>query len=736
MNFKTTLVLLVLLIAVGGYFFFIEWGKPSGYDLRERQRSADSDSGLGKPVFDDDALTADSIRVIQIDHGGQAVTVTREEDGWYQTAPVRFALEGLIAQEVARQFANLRAVQRLEPGDPATPTTQQMGLDKPRAVVTVHVGDKQWTLHLGRLTLGGRGYVQVDGADTVYVVDAFLHGVVLDQPITQWRTKSLNLPQASGAEHIELHQKDGVIGLSKVDGRWRFDHQGQGIQRASAEAVQDLVLAVGRLGIEKFIADNPDDLVTYGLDRPTMTFVIQTPPPAPTDTYPPDQPAAPTTHTLRIGNTDLQGAARYAVLTQDGEQASVVFTLNAGSAEALATTPDKLRDPRVIVARQQDIRELVVQQDSATTLNLIRDPQQGYRYGDPAPGYGVDFSTANALTQALCSLESTRFTTDLTTLGEPFATVQLTLATGDGQVSFSIYNFGEDSAVVTEGESVGYTVRASDLETLLGTAMGLRDRSVLDLKPKQIAAVKLRRDGDGELVFLPTDEQPGWLLDADPRFEQEDFASLIASLSPLRAQRWLSEQVTPSDDWITWTIEPVGGAPITLRVDPADGRATMSGLDSAFVLPRPTVEKLNAEYRERTVLTMSADQIESVTVTGAETGVTITRDGQRFVTDLQGEIDQAVAAGVFDTLAGLRAERYVRPLHLRPEDIDFTIEFKASEDVPRAPAVIRFVGMQGYQTTVALDELPVTGPMRWFTLSPEDIRKLRAPLSDIETPIK
>jgi Domain of unknown function (DUF4340) len=732
MNYKTTLALLLMLALVGGYYYVFERDQISGYEARQQQQADLSEKDPGTPVFDDENLTVSAIDRIDITRSGQTASMVKEEGQWLQTKPVRFALESYAPSAIAENFVRLRYLQRYQAGDPDAPTTEQMGLDEPRAVVTVLAGEKSWTLKLGKLSVGRRGYVQIDGDDSIYAVDSALHGAVLDENITQWRSKSLNVPQASGVERIGLIQSDGEIGLNRIDGRWRIQSSGDGVQRASDEAVAGFVSAIDRLWISDFTEDNPQTLRLYGLDEPYLQVTLQTPP-MDADA---GQDAPPVTHTLTIGNATLQGADRYATWTTHGEPAGVVFTVNAASAEGLTRSIDELRDPRAIVASQRDIRELVVQQNGDTTLHLLRDPQAGYRFGGTDPGYGVDFSTANALTESLCALESTRFTTGLTELGEPIASVRLQLATGDNERSFSVYGSGEDRVIVTEGESVGYLVPANDLKNLLGATLGLRDRTLLELPADKIASIRLRRGSEANYEFQRTADDPGWELVGSERFESETLDALLRSLYPLRVERWLDTPASADNKPIELTIEPVVGDTYVLRADGSGKAAALDGLDAGFYLSDGFVDLLNAEYLDRTVLALTGEQISSVTIADAETRVTITREGQRFVSEDGEPIDQVIAAGVFDALAGLRAERYVGPLDLQPEDIDFTVELTAWDDYPRAPAVLRFVGMQGHQTTVALDELPVTGPMRWFTLNPETMGRLRAPLSDVEAMIK
>jgi len=557
-----------------------------------------------------------------------------------------------------------------------------------------------------------------------------LHGAVLDQQINDWRSKSLGLPDASAIDQIRLRHDGTAINLTKTDGRWRID--GQGVQRASGEAVKDLIASANRLTITGFAADNPENLGLYGLDKPQLQLVIETPPSAPTGDD--ATTTAAVTHKLSIGRTDLRGSARYATWTRDGEQTLVVFTVNTSNADALARSVDDLRDPRVVVASPQDVRELKVQRAGETTLHVIRDPQAGYRFGDPRPGFEIDYSTSHDLIQQLCDLEAATYTTALKDLGEPTAEVTLGMTTGDGDVNFNVYGDGDNLTLVNRGEGVGYVVQADKLRTLLGPPLGLRKRTVMDVTPDQITRVVLKRP-DGvtyEFTHVTDGPETGWRLTGQQRFEDKSFDSLLGSLGPLRAQAWLPTHSSNPSASIELTLDATGQPQQVLTVAPDTRVASLNDIDMAFTLPQPVVDLLNAEYRDRTAIDLNVDQIQSVRVANDSTDITVSRDGQRFVSD-RGEVDQAVAAGVFDALAGLRVQRYVAPLHPRPQDIDFSVELTTSDGETRT---LRLIDSGGDAVTVSLDPQGDRDYARWFTLDREVVARLRAPLTETQTPIK
>ena len=737
MNFKTTIALFLLLAAVGGYFYFVEYGNTTGYEAHQQQRDTDTSTAVGELVFTDEALTAEAIDRIELTRGGRSIKAEKSGDDWFQTDPVRFRLDSYTPDSVARQFAGLRYVQRIEPGNPDaasdTPSAAQMGLDKPRAIVTVGEGDKSWTLKLGRLAVDGHGYAQVEGEDTAYVVEPALFGTLLDQQTDDWRSKSLGTYSASASDRITLHQPDAdLIDLYKLDGVWWFDTDT--IQRTSEAAIDELFSAISRVWITEFVEDNPENLTLYGLDNPHLEIILQTP-----SVFDPDKKqddnlssAGTTTRRLKIGRTDLEGKSRYATWSRDDDPTLVVFTIDAASADNLTRTRDDLRDPRVLTVSAQDVRSLTVSQNDAVTLSLLRDPQSGYSFGEPKPAFGIDYSTTHAMVKQLCELQATAYTIALNDLAAPIASLNIGSASGS-DTRLSLYKTGDTHTIVTEGEGVGYVVEANELiQQLTGPADALRKRTVLDISAEEIVGITLRHPDGITYVFSPGEES-GWSLAGHETFEDTRLDSLIASLNPLRAAHWLPGPVTPTADWIELTLAIKDGSPITLHADPQSLHATLSETEGGFVLPASFVDLLVAEYRERSLHMPGVDQIESIKLTGRNVEVILSRNGQQYISD-HGEVDQAIAAKTFDTLAGLRAQRYTAPLSLRPEDIDFTLEATTHEGNTVTLRIV--VGDDPDLVTATIDPAPGADHTGWVTLRASDVLALRTALTDLESPTK
>jgi len=154
MKFRTTLMLLIVLAALGGY---VLW---SG-----RQKSdANTTTGAAIAVLQ---LDPAAIRAIDVRGEGKQVRVERDASGWQVQAPKPGPADTFRVTEVISGLAKLNATQMI------TPTGQDLkpyGLDKPAYEVQLD-GSTPETLRLGTKNPDGSAtYVQRAAAPTIYLV--------------------------------------------------------------------------------------------------------------------------------------------------------------------------------------------------------------------------------------------------------------------------------------------------------------------------------------------------------------------------------------------------------------------------------------------------------------------------------------------------------------------------------------------------------------------------------------
>jgi hypothetical protein len=156
MKFRTTLVLLLVLAALGGYVFW------SG-----RQKS-DANATTGEANIPVLQLDPASIRAVEVRGAGKQVRVERDGAGWRVNVPKPGPADAFRVTEVISGLARLNATQTI------TPTSQDLapfGLDKPAYEVQIEGGSAPETLRLGGKNPDGSAtYVQRASAPVIYLV--------------------------------------------------------------------------------------------------------------------------------------------------------------------------------------------------------------------------------------------------------------------------------------------------------------------------------------------------------------------------------------------------------------------------------------------------------------------------------------------------------------------------------------------------------------------------------------
>ncbi|MFA7238071.1 MAG: hypothetical protein WC058_14505, partial [Phycisphaeraceae bacterium] len=154
---------------------------------------------------------------------------------------------------------------------------------------------------------------------------------------------------------------------------------------------------------------------------------------------------------------------------------------------------------------------------------------------------------------------------------------------------------------------------------------------------------------------------------------REAFDAFLKAVAPLRAAEWRAndDDFKNSDYTITLTTTATAtGSPglapggkthvISLVSDRLIGH-TDAG---TFTLNGPTIDAMTAELRDRVVIPLDVDQIAAI----AYDKVTITRDSSSQITVEGAPFGGEQAGKLLDTLAGLKAARFISPA--RPLKMD------------------------------------------------------------------
>ncbi len=632
MNIKTTVVLVVLLLAVGAYFVLVERSAPPPQTAAPTQEVGRD----GLPLLEDAQYTDATVVSVVIERSVGNVTITKEGENWNQTSPVFFPLSNWSADDLASAGRDLRYWEKFVPGEKGSPSLGEVALDPPTAKVTMTFKDGKpapVTLLLGRKTVGGRAFLQVQGDKHVCVVKDTLHAQALDKSVNDLRRKNLQAPTESQAQRVRLTRGGETVEAVKSEAGWSFASPHSG--RAGSEKVSELINVINAAFVEKFVADAPADLSAYGLDAPQAVLEVEQ-----------ADEKTPVVKSLRLGApADLKREAYFATFGAPGD-AAVVFTLGKSTMEKLAKGVDDLRDARLSVLKQENVNEIAVSA-GAEQYKIIKTPG-GWEFADPKPGFELDGGLASGLLEAILGARASGFVVGQAPRGEPTATVTLTAIGSSEPEVLRIFAGAEGPVVYRNQEWVGHR---AEVATLTPGALSLRERLVLEVAKQSVNTITIRRP-DGVVFEFAREQGSPWALRGFEKYEAGALAKLEEALFPLRAQSW--QQVA---DFAPARKYEVSFGDKTLTVDAENRTAAVNGVPGVFKVGDSVFTAVDAEFRDRTVLPLQVGDIASVKVGE----VAIRKDAAgRFVSDGV-ELDQAAAAGVFDVLAGLRAVRYAPP---------------------------------------------------------------------------
>lgn len=640
MNVKTTLALLVLLIAIGAYFYFVEMDAPDPEGL-----GTDSGPSIkGQPLLPEDFPSPiDGSRLI-VRRDGTTAIYQHLDTQWIQTEPVRVFMNNGSMERLVGNLLQLRYTQQLDPGIDDSPTPAESRLDPPLATVTYEADDNNTvTLRLGKKLLSGYGYAALEDDSVIHVVADRLHNSILDVDPNQWRKRTLDAPVA--ADQLIVRRGDDALLLHREDGQWFLGEDTA--ERADRGAVETLVAALAPITIDRFHADDPPDLSLYGLEQPMLSIMIR-------------DAATQAESTLRVGGpTDLSEQSVFATWTVENEEESsppVVFSIPRSSIETFEVAPDTLRDKRLFSFDALTTRQINIERDGQPSLGLARGTA-GLVFTDPTPDFDVDRDVATAFIADVTGLATEAFVPGFTPTGEPIARIEL-LRRGTGTESASVYQTDEGYVALRDGETVGYALSEEQIGRLRIPAIVLRDRVVASIPEESIERLVMMR-GPQTLTYVRNGDR--FTLEGEGQADDARVGALVAALNPLYAESW-----PPSPGAVSYAIKPTTlsiqttTGTLKLFVDTVSGESTLTGVDWPFMLPRETLGLLTNGLADRSVLEVAPETIESIRIEQDGKHFTMCKQVDGTIVADKAEhlstLDQAMATKLFDAVAGLEVD--------------------------------------------------------------------------------
>lgn len=712
MNFRTTLVLAVLvLVAVGAWLY------TASRPVREEKPEAPLASET-KPVFDP-AIDTESIVRVQFERTGKPRLVfersPKEDDparlgDWRMVEPVAGPSEpGMVSSLVsAVAFLNSRAA--LQPGAAGSISAAEAGLEPPLATITlVDRNNKETRLEIGRkAAMSNDTYVRVAGSPTIHVASRDF-GIDLKREVKDYRSRSLASFVANEAVRLRVEHEGKTYDFSRPapDADWVINEPVRAY--GDAEKLRSLLNRISGLRAADILADAPESEAAYGLTQPYLRISVTTqskrkvPQTQPADTQPAEDryETVTRTHELVIGDiSDLKGENRYAKVVDQGG----IMTVAKTSVDPLVPKLAELRDTRVTRVKAADATTLEITCGGQTaTLHKMDGQWRGEGDLDQ-----VDAAAVADLLQAFEDLRAIDYVDQPGSpepygLSAPRAVVTVTTTGAVAPVTLKIGGptpSGQNTHVQVEGQASVCIVSTQQADRLALPPLALRSRTLTDAAPEHVAAIDVSRAG---AVYRMEKRGEEWHMIEPPEapVDPASIRELTNDLARLNARRVVSR-----GDFATYGLDrPELTIHFTLQAPPATQPAQPSaqtrpappeqpstepaaqtqpaerpvehvlhvarreGVPYARLDERPYVYELDPtvyavltqELIDRRVLKFDIADLESVGVVWPGGKLELHRVGQdwKYTPDPSVSLTQSRVAELLATLSTLRAESWV-----------------------------------------------------------------------------
>ena len=437
---RSTLVLLVLFLAIGGYAWFVE---------RERRPASEADAN--EQAFD---LAAGRITDLTVHAANGDVTVltrTENEIDWVVTAPVETEADDNAATAIATTLAALE-IRRVVEEDAAD--LAPFGLAEPTVSVTFATPDGEpLTLAVGDETPTGGEHYAAAGNRVILVAD-FVEST-LNRTTFELRDRSILEFTGPDVASLTVEQGDDTLRIAKADNEWSV------VEPLAARADFGLVEAmIGRLGSGEMVAIESESaaegaLEPFGLDTPRLAATVE---------------VGGESHTLLVGDENPAST----VYARDAAR-DLVFTIDAALVDDLARGADTYREKDLFDFRPFNATSLAVLRNGRTLRfekgapeeedeNAAADAggEEAWRRVEPEPA-DIEPPEMDALLRGLSDLRADSFVEDRrgTGLDNPLATVTATFG-DDGEEERVLIGRSGGATYGQHGDEPGAAVLDSD----------------------------------------------------------------------------------------------------------------------------------------------------------------------------------------------------------------------------------------------------------------------------------
>jgi len=496
MKGRTTLILLLVVLALGTFIVFVERQGDSTEERIEQARKAFQ-------------LPINQVNGFTLQRGDLVVRCEREEGEWYIRTPISARADSGLIDRM------LYGLQRIQKGEVITAHDRRLrdmtlvdyALDNPQIRMDLQMDGPGMQLLIGRKApLDSSVYVMEKGHDDVLAVDALLLNII-PSTMDELRDKALFAGEHRRVRRLGIRRADGYLQLAKDDnGKWSI--QQPFIARANQKAVHEFIDVLLSMRIRDFIADDVTEPAAFGVNDEAIQVSV----------WANGDEAG---RILLLGNTvpdyDDEIYAKW-------KNEPTLYAIPSVITNLVTVEIDALRDPHLIAMTPSEITDVQIRKEDRM-LKLQKQADETWLITEPVRER-ADKGRIEGLLYAWASARVTFFLPQTMTnehLSAPRQSWEVAL-TVDGsnfperilssealQADIRVSKIGQDSKTVMaeiEAEGLQCMIDGQVLDYLSVDPLFYRSRRVLNLDESGIRRVMLLRKGQEQSVSREDPEKP------------------------------------------------------------------------------------------------------------------------------------------------------------------------------------------------------------------------------------
>jgi hypothetical protein len=589
MRWKTTALLALILLALGGFYYAYEIRLAPGREKAEREKGR---------LW---SVEAKDVEEAIFKRQADTVHLKRDGDHWQLLAPVRARGDKTVIQEAVANLVTAKVDREIDPN----PTRlDDFGLDKPAVEVTLRVKGRSEPL---RLLLGGKNpagiwvYAKTAEKPPVFVLSDF---VLRDasKPAADFRDRTILAFDRREVTGLEVAHK-GQLVAAEPEGSsgWKITRPMPG--KADEERIADFLEKLLFTKVKEFVAEAPRSLAPYGLAQPTEVTIWL------------GKEKDRTSQRLLLGKVDPAKKGVYVL--RPGEQS--VLLLGEEILELLPKSVFDLRDKAVVSYERDKLAKLLLESPSGA-VTLAREGQE-WRITAPE-SLKADGGEVSAYLRKLEDLKARAFVSESAAevsryLPKPQVRVSLWEKEAQAPKTLAL----GPSTERRDGTPLAYAAVLGQGPVALVEAKALQDlaKSVIDFRERFVlgsfdakAVKRLQIKSGGQTMLIERQGENEWRI-LEPQKGRTREGAVNELLFTLRALKWKEQVSAKVEDGARYGLDHPSLEVTLWRADGSEMGGLAAGKrdkDKAFLKTRASSTLYLVEAKQLDALPKTPDDLQ------------------------------------------------------------------------------------------------------------------------------